>query len=299
MLDKILVPLDGSELSELALPYAEELAGAFNSDVELVYVCEPEESKYRHMHQLYIEKIAAQVRIHIRAYPGREAGLAAKVKAVVLDGEAADEIIDYADKNDISLIIMVSHGRSGIMPWAMGGTAMKVIQRTDKSVLLARAGCPQADAGKLFSRILVPLDGSDDGEAPLPYIKEITRKLESEVVLLQVVAPGQHVHTVGGLDYILFPEDEVERTIAEARQYLEQAGKELADTKVTLKSEVKTGNAAQEIIDFADEANICLVAISTHEHSGAGRWTLGNVAHKILQAGHTSVLQVRAPGVKS
>jgi len=71
MLNKILVPLDGSELSELALPYAEELAGALNSEVELVYVCEPEEIEYRHMHQLYIEKMAEQVRSHIKAYHAR------------------------------------------------------------------------------------------------------------------------------------------------------------------------------------------------------------------------------------
>lgn len=299
MLDKILVPLDGSELSELALPYAEELAGALNSEVELVYVCEPGESEYRHMHQLYIEKIAGQVRNHIKAYPAREASLAARVKAVILDGEPAAEIIDYTDKNDISLIVMVSHGRSGIMSWAMGGPAMKVIQGTSKPVLFHRAGYPQAGKGKIFSRILIPLDGSEDGEAALPYIKEITKKLESEVILFQVVAPGQHVHTVGGLDYILFPEEQVEKMRAEAKQYLEKAGKELADTKATIRSEVKTGNAAQEIIKFADETNICLVAISTHGRSGARRWASGNVAHKILQAGHTPVLQVRAPGVKA
>ena len=56
MFKRILVPLDGSELSELALPYAEELAGVLHSEVELVYVCEPAEKQYRHMHQLLLKK---------------------------------------------------------------------------------------------------------------------------------------------------------------------------------------------------------------------------------------------------
>ncbi len=88
---------------------------------------------------------------------------------------------------------------------------------------------------------------------------------------LQVVAPVQYVHTVGGLDYVSFPEQEVEHLKAEANQYLEKISKNLADTKAIVKSEVKTGNAAQEIIKFADETNARLVAISTHGRSGIMR----------------------------
>ena len=300
MYNRILVPLDGSELSESALPYAEELAGALNSEVELVYVCELAESQYRHMHQLYIEKIAEQVRRHIKAYPDRETSLAASVKPVVLDGEPAAEIIDYAEKNDISLIIIVSHGRSGIMPWTMGSIAVRVIRRTKKPVLLIRAITPSPKVGKgeMFSKILIPLDGSENGEAVLPYIKELTCRLKSEVTLLQVVAPGQYVHTVGGLNYILFSEQHVETMRADAKQYLEKVGRKLTDTKATIRFEVKTGHTAQEIIKFADETNTRLVAISTHGRSGVRRWISGNVAYKVLQAGHTPLLLVRAPGEK-
>ncbi|MFC1958753.1 universal stress protein, partial [Chloroflexota bacterium] len=279
----------------------ETLAGALNSEVDLVNVCEPKEGEYRNMHQLYIEKMAEQVRNHIKAYPTREASLAVRVKPVILDGDPAAEIIEYAEKNDISLVVMVSHGRSGIMPWAMGSTAVKVIQRISKPVLFIRASAlsPKVSGGEMFSKILIPFDGSENGEAALPYVKELTKKLESEITLLQVVAPGQHVHTIGGLDYILFSEQQVETMKAEAKRYLEKVGKKLADTKATIRPEVKTGNAAQEIIKFADETTTSLVAISTHGHSSAGRWTSGSVAHKVLQRGHIHLLLVPAPGVKS
>ncbi len=246
MFKRILVPLDGSELSERALPYAEELAGVLNSEVEMVYVCESAESQYRHMHQLYIEKIAQTARNHIKAYHTKEAGPAASVKAVILDGDPAAEIIDYAEKNDISLVVMVSHGRSGIMPWSMGSVAGRVMREISKPVLFIRGSALSLKVGKgeIFDKILVPLDGSETGEAALLYVKGLTEHLKAGVTLLQVVAPGQHVHTIGGLDYILFPEEEVEHLRAEAKRNLEETGKKLADTRDIVKYEVRTGNAA-------------------------------------------------------
>ncbi|MFC2071925.1 universal stress protein [Chloroflexota bacterium] len=297
MFKRILVPLDGSELSESALIYAEELAGALNSEVELVYVCEPRESEYRHMHQLYIEKIAQQMRNQIEAYHAREKSLVVKVNGVILDGDPAAELIDYAGKNEISLVVMVSHGRSGIMPWSTGSTATKVIQRIGKPLLLIRTSDPALKIGKgeMFNKILIPLDGSENGEAALPYIKELSNELKSEVTLLQVVETGQYANNVGGLDYVLFPEQYVESMKADAQQYLKKVGGKLTGTKATVRSEVRTGQAAQEIIKFADETKARLVAISTHGRSGVRRWISGSVAYKVLQAGHTPLLLVGAP----
>jgi nucleotide-binding universal stress UspA family protein len=295
MFSKILVPLDGSELSELSLRYMEELAANFNSEVKLVYVCETAELEYRHMHELYIQKIAERVRRNIKTYNTGETEIKAKINTVVLDGEPADEIVEYSEKNEISIIIMVSHGRSGLVPWSIGSTADRIIHRTDKPVLMIRANTTdtEADKGKLFSKILVPLDGSKEGEAALFYVKEITCRIKAEVTLLQIVTPGKHVHTLGGLDYVNFPEPEIEHLIAEARQYLVETSKYLIDTKAVFNYEVITGDAAQGIIKYADETNTRLVAISTHGRSGIKRWISGSVTYKVLQAGNTPILIVR------
>ncbi len=287
--------MDGSKLAEQALSYAEELARALNSEVVLAGICEPEESQYYHMYQLYVEKMAEAVGNHIK-----KVSPVAKVTSVALYGRPAEEIIDYAEKNGVRLIIMVSHGRSGIMLWSMGSVASKVLQRIGMPILFIRAKVSHLEASTegLFDRILVPLDGSDAGEAALPYVRELTEKLESEVILLQVVAPGQHVHTVGGLDYVLFAEQQVESMEAEAREYLEKVSKRLAGTKGIITSEVRVGDAAHQIIKFADETNIRLVSISTHGRSGIRQWISGSVTHKILQAGNTPVLLVKAPGAK-
>ncbi len=285
MWEKILVPLDGSDLAELALPYAEELAIAFNSEIVLVYVSEPAESQYRHMHQLYIEEMAGQMRKPIK-----------KVSPLVLPGRAAGGIIDYAEKNDVSLIIMTSHGRSGITPWVVGGVASKVLHAIRVPLLLIRATKPQPRVvGKhLLNRILLPLDGSEAGEAAVPYIGELMGRLKSEVILLGVVPAGQHMRTVGGLDYILYPEQHLESVKAEARKYLNKVYQRLKSSKGKVRVELRVGDIAREIIKFAEEEGASLIAISSHGHSGIAKWVFGSIANKVVQASKAPVLVVRA-----
>lgn len=285
MWEKILVPLDGSNLAELALPYAEELAVAFNSEVVLVYVSEPTESQYRHMHQLYIEDVARQIRKRVT-----------KVSPLVLSGKPAGEIIGYAEQNDVGLIIMASHGRSGITPWSTGGVASKVLHATKIPLLLIKAAKPrQRKPGKrLINRILLPLDGSKAGEAAVHYVGELMDRLESEVILFGVVPAGQHIRTVGGLDYILFPEQHLEAIKTEAREYLNKAYRRLKRGKGEVRVELRVGDIAQEIIKFAEEINVGLIAISSHGHSGIERWVFGSIANKVVQASNTPVLLVKA-----
>jgi len=296
MLNKILVPLDGSELGELALPYAEELARVLGSEVVLIFVCDTAQCRYRHEHQVYVEKMAQQVREYIE-----EKSSEVTVKPVVLDGHPAATIIDYAEKNDTGLIVMATHGRSGIMSWAMGSVAHKILHAVDMPVLLIRARIPAPAGGKegqMLDRVLVPLDGSESGEAALPYVRELAEKLKLELILLQVIAPGQHVHTVGGLSYFLFPEEEVEKTKESAQRYLEGVSRRFAGTRATVRSELRLGDPATEIIKFAAEADARLVAMASHGHSGIERWALGSVTHKVLHSGNRPLLLVRAPKAK-
>jgi nucleotide-binding universal stress UspA family protein len=290
MWEKILVSLDGSDLAELALPYAQELAAAFGSEVVLLYVSEPAESQYRHMHQLYIEDVAARMKNGIK-----------KVDPVVLDGTPAKEIIDYAEKNKIGLIVMAAHGRSGIMPWTAGSVANKVLQTARVPLLLVKATKPprQTPGKPILNRILLPLDGSETGEAALPYVQELMSRLRSEVILLGVVPPGRHIRTVGGLDYVLYPEQDLEQVKAEAREHLDKVYQQLKSKKGKVRVELKAGDIAQEIIDVAKKTRASLIAISSHGHSGITKWVFGSVASKVVQTSNKPVLIVRAAAEKS
>jgi len=294
MFQRILVPLDGSELGELALPCAEEIAAAFGSQVDLLHVCETKAPEHRHMHQVYLEKMVGQTTAHIGAQRSEVVG-AARVKAVVLDGDPAAQIIEYAEKNNVSLLIMVSHGRSGIMPWSMGSTAARILNRTAKPVLFIRAQKPVPQSGtSVFSRIMLPLDGSPNGEAALPHIKELTDRITSEITLFRVIAPGYHVQTIGGLNYVSLPKAERDRLSDEARQYLDRISAEVEGSRATIKLEVRVGDAAAEIIKFAAEQDFNLIAMSSHGYSSIDKWTFGGVTHKVLHSGKTPIFLVRA-----
>ena len=288
MWKKILVPLDGSDLAELALPYAQELVSAFDSELILLYVSEPAEHEYLHMHQLYLEKVAVQMKKLVK-----------RVSPLVVSGKPAEEIVKYTEKNDIGLIIMASHGRSGIIPWATGGIASKVIDATGVPLLLIKTTKPRRKTkGKhLISRILLPLDGSEAGEAAITRVKELKFRFEAEVILLEVVPEGRHLRTVGGLDYILFPEQELETFKTEAREYLDKVYKRMQRGKGELKVEIKSGEVVKEILNYAKRKKASLIAISSHGHSGMTKWVFGSTAQEIIQDSPIPVLVVKsAPG---
>ncbi|HEY54660.1 MAG TPA: universal stress protein [Dehalococcoidia bacterium] len=285
MWKKILVPLDGSDLAELALPYAEELATAFKSELILLYVGESSEEQYLNMHRLYLEKMAVQTKKAVE-----------RVSPVVISGKPSEAIVKYTEKNDIRLIVMASHGHSSIIPWAKGGIASKVIEGVGVPLLLIKETKRRKTKEKhLISRILLPLDGSEAGEAAITRVKELKSRLEAEVILLEVVSEGRHLHTVGGLDYILYPETELETFKAEARTYLEKVYKRLYRGKGELSVEIKTGEVAKEILNFAKQKSVSLIAISSHGHSGMTKWVFGSTAQKIISDSPIPVLVVRAP----
>jgi nucleotide-binding universal stress UspA family protein len=291
MWKKILVPLDGSDLAELALPYAEELATTFKSEVILLHVSEPSEEHYRHMHQLYIEEVAQRLRERVR-----------NVSPVVVSGKPADEIIGYAEKNKADIVIMTSHGRSGIMSWATGGIANKLLQAIDVPVLMVRAVKPRRKVKRpvLLNRILLPLDGSEAGEAAVSYVAELMSRLESEVILFGVVSSGQHIRSVGGLDYIHYPREQLEIFEKEAEEYLDGVYRRLKRRKGSVKVTIRVGadDVGQEILKFAEEKGVNLIAISSHGHSGIEKWVFGSIANKVVQASKAPVLLVKALGEK-
>jgi nucleotide-binding universal stress UspA family protein len=291
MWKKILVPLDGSDLAELALPYAEELANAFKSEIILLHVSDPADTHYRHMHELYVQEVADRIKERIR-----------KVSPVVVSGKAADEIIGYAEKNKADLIIMTSHGRSGIMSWATGSIASKLLQAAPVPLLLVRAAKPKRKVTRevLLNRIMLPLDGSEAGEAAVGYVGELMSRLESEVTLFGVISSGQHIRTVGGLDYISYPPEQMAMFEKEAQEYLDKVYRRLKRRKGTVKVTLKVGagDVGQEIIKFAEEKGVNLIAVSSHGHSGIEKWVFGSIANKVVQGSKVPVLVVKALGQK-
>lgn len=143
MYKKILVPLDGSELSQRALGQAEQLARAFGSEIILFQVVpfmpiygSPElvtplivDEKQRESVEKHLAKLAEGL---------KEKGF--EVTTMVKTGQqVALEIIDFAEESGVDLIVMCTHGRSGITRWVLGSVTLKVLTRGNTPILLIRA----------------------------------------------------------------------------------------------------------------------------------------------------------------
>ena len=290
MLKNILVPLDGSKLAEQVFPYVIGLAQAFDAEVFLLGVCEHGETRDGQTHRLYMNNEAEQLRKSLT-------DSTASISTAILMGKPAQQILEYTEQNDIRLIVISTHGRSGIAPWSLGGTAQKVLHKADVPLLIIRAKETPEDTAKseLFSPILMPLDGSERGEAALPYVVELASQLESEIILLQVIEPGKHIHSIRGLEYVPFKDRDMDSMETTAKDYLAGVSAKLSGTKTRTRSEVRVGDGAREIIKFTAESDCRLVAMASHGHSGIEAWVYGSVTHKVIQASNTPLLVVRTP----
>ncbi len=275
--EKIVVPLDGSELAEVALPYAEELGMKMGSDIILLTALQSYEAHEYDKHYEYIKRIAEVTRYHAEKYAASGSYKTIRVETVARTGDPAETIIEYVDKWDGHLIIMASHGRSGLSRWAVGSVADKVVRVSTRwPVLLIRARGSRSDIRekRLLKKALVPLDGSADSAIVIPHIRKLAAKLEMELTLFQVVPPTNGIH-------------------AEAEAYLQSECQKLEGKGIKADYRVGTGNVAEKIVDLADELAFDLVAMSTHGRTGVSYWSLGSVAEKVFLGGNTPLLLVR------
>jgi len=251
----------------------------------LLHVCDSAEDPNRHAHEIYVEKMAESM---------GEKGL--KAKPALLFGHVAEQIVDYADAEDAGLIVMATHGRSGLSRWVLGDVAAKVVRATKRPVALIRAeaGRPEVREEGILKRILVPLDGSKESEVVIPRVEALASQLKSEIVLLHVIAPTYFVYSIPGeaVQMPFSPED-MDRFSTKALEYLQSVVAALERKGITARAEVAIGSAADEIISMADEIDADAVAMSTHGRSGISRWAFGSTADKVLHAGNTPVLLVR------
>jgi nucleotide-binding universal stress UspA family protein len=297
MYKKLLVPLDGSKLAEVALPYAEELAGRLGSRVDLFYVSESTNIVDQHNSQFYLKNKADAIKDIIKLYSKEfDRNQETRVASVLETGHPAEKIIEYAEKEDIGMTIMSTHGRSGVLRWTLGSVADKVVRGTRKPVMLIRAKNARSDIHdkKLLSKMLVPLDGSREGETVIPHVAELANRLKAEVNLIQVLPVGYQLVATG--DYIAYTDKQMESDKASAKKYLGNLETQLKKNDVNVKTiiKLKNVNAAEEIIAFADEIKADVVVMATHGRSGIGRWVLGSTAERVLHDGNTPIMLVRA-----
>jgi nucleotide-binding universal stress UspA family protein len=225
----------------------------------------------------YLKRIINVTKYHAKKYLLISGSKEVEINATTRVGNPAETIVDFACKWDHKLIVMATHGRSGIGRWAVGSVADKVVRApASLPVMLIRGRKARSDVRqkRLFKRALVPLDGSIPSQSVIPYISQLSLKLEMELTLLQVVQQVNH-------------------NKADAESYLQTQCAELEQQGIAANYRVQVGSPADEIIDLADELAVDIVAMSTRGRTSIPLWTLGSVAQKVLIGGNTPLLLVR------
>jgi len=286
MYKKMLVLLDGSKLSEATFSYASELAGRLSLNLDLLIVSNQPDNLP--MCQAYIERKAENLRAQseeIRKNTGSKLGtrmIVAKGTAVV--GYPAEEILKYADNNKVDIIMLSTHGTSGIRRWGLGSIADKVIHETKIPVWLVPAQLREEIIhDKMPQRlILVPLDGSKSAEAVVPHVEELInqRGIELEILLITVRSKP-----------ISMTEDEAKKATGEDVVALQTAGEiylrgianELQKKGYKVQAEELVGDPAEEIVRYAAHYNPLIICMSTHGYTGFNRFLFGHVTENVLR----------------
>jgi nucleotide-binding universal stress UspA family protein len=300
MFEKILVPLDGSPLAQAILPYVMVVAKGFHSHVILFHVAEaaldheaPEQKTYAHE---TIERIRPMAENYLAGVADEFRGEGIDVEAKVVGGRAVPQIVEYAEQENVGLIAMSTHGRSGLTRWVMGSVVSKILRACERPVLLVRPrdeGASGKADGRL-SKIIAPLDGSSDAEGALPFAEELGKALGLELILVQVIGIETTVHFVPmAPDSWPVPSDILRRLDVLASGYLTGLAKQLKDRGLTVQWEVLRGAPGPRIVEFAKEAPDSLVVMTTHGRSGFRRWVMGSVTDAVVRHTGEPVLVVR------
>ena len=149
MYKRILVPLDGSQIAECVIPHIKAIARNSSTEVELISVVEPIDIPTRGkiaFSEDDLKSIDAEAKQEAHKYlthiVKRLSRADVNARPVVITGKPAESLIDYAGNNDIDLIIMATHGRSGLTRWFFGSIAEKLMRAVEIPILLVKAdGC--------------------------------------------------------------------------------------------------------------------------------------------------------------
>lgn len=282
----ILVPIDGSELSERALPYARAFARGHHGSLILLQVVSPRGRDGNRSDAIEAARLAALG--YLDQLAGRW-GSEAAVETVARVGDPADEILKLIDEKSVNLVVMSTHGRSGVGRWIYGSVADHVLRQSSVPVLLIPSACRRSWSADSVHRVLVPLDGSATAEAALEPARDLARSLSAELVLIRAVEPHPMAYTDPTAAILTDPTPELDA----ARDYLAHLAKKIQAEGTHVSYGEEFGFALTTILDSASTLDVDAIAIATHGRGGVARLMMGSVATGIIQYAGRPIFIVR------
>jgi nucleotide-binding universal stress UspA family protein len=303
MYRSILVPLDGSAFAEQALPVAKSIATASGAKLTIVRAWDP--SNYHFDSELtppFLEAAAHDRTVATEYLDAVATRLTTTtqipVSAVAVAGRAADAIHECATNVDADLVVMTTHGLTGWSRAWVGSVADAVVRTVATPVLLCRpVETPPAAPSKLFSRVVIALDGSAAAEEIVAHAVEIGRMGDASFTLVRVARPVRtpvHPYAYAAPAWQT-DEAATEEAVSHARNYLNATAESLKARypAVAIETDVRLDErAGVALVDAVRDHKADLVALTTHARRGV-RLVLGSVADKVLRGTDGAVLVLR------
>jgi nucleotide-binding universal stress UspA family protein len=301
MFKHLLVPLDGSRMSESALPAAARLAARTGASLTLVHVIEKNAPSEVHSQRHLVGADEAAAYLAEVARRPLLAGL--KVDTHVHTAEVRDvaaSITQHTAEMTPDLVVMSTHGRGGARRLIFGAIAQQVISLGATPVLLVRPSEQAAAADRMtaageWHTILAPIDGDPAHEKGLPLAAELATTFACRLHLLMVTPTLSELAGSQAAAGMFLPgatRIKLEMDSAGARDYLAARAKELAASGVLTGSEASRGDPARAIVRVARRLSAALVVMSTHGRAGTDAFWAGSVAARVVARAQVPLLLV-------
>jgi nucleotide-binding universal stress UspA family protein len=296
---RILVPLDGSDFAETALPAAQALAKRFGARIELVSVVSdlppvPLAAGDGELITRWFEEEEVRAGEYLEGVRTRLSGAGLETEANVRSGPVARTVDAVATERAADLVVLTTHGRGSWQRAWLGSVADALVRRSGTPLLLLREHDAAAGwDGGMPRKVVVPLDGSTQAEVALVAVRPLLAPGQSQVDLVMVI------HEPFPLATTYLPHAVSEGTLLEARK--ERAREYLGNLEERLEEDgiqasghvVVASDAGRGILSHLEEAGADLVAIATRGRGGAARLVLGSVADKVIRGAKAPILVAR------
>ncbi len=300
----IMVPLDGSNFAEQALPTACAIADRTGARLRLVLVhqqpnipLEPASASLYSSTELAVHKAERQYLQRTRSRLQADGWV---VSIATASGAIAPALIEHAREIEADLIVMSTHGRGPLQRLWLGSVADGMVRAAEVPVLLVRPSEDESirTAVHPIQRILVPLDGSTLAEEVLKPAAALARAWGAEIDLVQVVQPVLlAVDPPMLLPSIVPSAYDAELTALErdrAQDYLHDIAERYSKRGVRMSSAACIGrDPIETLLELAQPSRYGLIALATHGRGGLRRLAMGSVADKLVRAAAVPVLVCR------
>ncbi len=288
MYDRILFPTDGSDPATAVHDYVLEIASAHDATVHVLNVADTTHDSVTRIQGQVVdvlepegERIVDEV-----AASAREAGV--DVVTDVRQGVPHETIVEYAGANDVDLIVMPTHGRSGIERYLLGSVTERVVNTSAVPVLTVTP----SEGGEFEyppRTVLVPTDGSRGAQLALDRGIDLANETGATLHVLHVVETSSL-----GIDVrSAIADDQLEERANEILAAATETARESSVEAVT--SSVVHGQPVKEIRSYVEDNDVDVVALGTQGETDFSRYVLGGVSAKLIRTSPSPVLMVRAP----